>query len=194
MADTPQHPHSHANDAFTAARPDGPVSPPSDDIPIYEGPVSMWMGFKTFFISAVLDLAGLGLAIYGVLHSGSSLSSPLVICGIALLVASCLMLTWVVLRVRTHRYKITRKLIEREQGLLTKRIDALDLARVKDVELKQSLMERMLNIGTIEVFSSDKTDPVMFIEAIPNPRPVYEKLRDAVITISQKRGVIPMNE
>ena len=193
MADSPQHPHSHANDALPAARPDGPVSPPTDDIPIYEGPVSMWMGFKTFFVSALLDLAGLGLAIYGVLNSGSSFSSSLVISGIALLVASCMTLTWVVLRIRTHRYKITRKLIEREQGVLTKRIDALDLSRVKDVELKQSIMERILNIGTIEVFSSDQVSPVLFIEAIPNPRPVYEQLRDAVIAIAQKRGVIPMN-
>jgi hypothetical protein len=30
----------------------------------------------------------------------------------------------------------------------------------------------------------------MRIEAIPNPRPVYEKLRDAVITLNQRRGIV----
>lgn len=189
MADTPQPPHV---EDMVSPRPDSGPPSPADAVPIYDGPVSMWMGFKTFLVAALFDLAGMGLAIYGALNNKSSLSTPLVVCGIALLIASSLMITWVILRIRTHRYKITRKLIEREQGLLMKRIDALDLGRVKDVELKQTIMDRMLNIGTIEVFSSDKTDPVMFIEAIPNPRPVYEQLRDAVIALSQKRGVIPM--
>lgn len=191
MADTPQPPHP--DDVLVPPRPDAAPPPPAaPEIPIYEGPVSMWIGFKTFFVSAVLDVVGLVLALYGAVNSGSGMSTPLVVCGIALLLASSLMITWVILVIRAQRYKITRKLIEREQGLIVKRIDALDLGRVKDVELKQSLVDRMLNIGTIEVFSSDKTDPVMFIEAIPNPRPVYEQLRDAVIALSQKRGIIPM--
>ena len=57
----------------------------------------------------------------------------------------------------------------------------------------QNLMERMLRIGTIEVLSSDRSDPLMRIEALPVPRPVYEKLRDIVIRISQKRGIIAMD-
>ena len=171
---------------------DATASAPEPETLIFSGPVSLWLGFKTFVFSAIADIAGIGLAIAGIAYSGSWLSTALIFCGIALLVASSLMIVWVILGIRSQRYKITRKLIEREQGMLVKRIDALDLGRVKDVELKQSLVDRMLNIGTIEVFSSDKTDPVMFIEAIPNPRPVYEQLRDAVIAVAQKRGVIPM--
>ena len=117
----------------------------------------------------------------------------MLVAGVALLLASCVMCLFTIASIRCQRYKITRRLIEREQGMVVKRVDSLDLGRVKDIELKQTLWDRMLNIGTIEVFSSDKTDPVMFIEAIPNPRPVYEKLRDAVIEISQKRGIIPLS-
>ncbi len=100
------------------------------------------------------------------------------------------MMFYVIARIRSHRYTITRKLVERENGLVMRRVDSLDLARVKDVELTQSLLDRTLNIGTIELISADRLNPDMRIEAIPNPRPIYHQLRDAVIAINQRRGVI----
>jgi membrane protein YdbS with pleckstrin-like domain len=156
--------------------------------PLFAGPVSQWLGFRTFFVAGLVDLLGWAGVIYGVIESQPWLWVP----SLALALASGIMAAYTVARIRSLRYKITLRLIEREQGLLVKRVDSLDLGRVKDIELKQTLWDRMLNIGTIEVFSSDKIDPVLFIEALPNPRPVYEKLRDAMIEISQKRGVIPM--
>src|SRR5207247_7933283 len=94
------------------------------------------------------------------------------------------------LAVRSHIYTITNRLIERETGILVKKVDALDLGRVKHVDMKQSFLERVLNVGTIEVYSGDLNEPELLIEDIPNPRPVYEKLRDAVIDLSRRRGVI----
>lgn len=164
---------------------------PIDETPIFSGSVSLLMGFRIFVLSCLLDVAGVALAWYGSVNPQNS-GHYLVIAGVALLIASNLMLAWSVLRIRCQRYKITRKLIEREQGIIFKRVDALDLARVKDVELSQNLIERIFNIGTILVFSSDRTDPVMHIEAIPNARLVYEKMRDAVIEISQRRGIVSM--
>ena len=163
-----------------------------DETPIFHGSVSLWMGVKAFAFSILVILLSIGAAVYGAINSASSFGTPLMIGGIALFVATALMLAWTVLSIRCLRYKITRRLIEREQGVIFKRIDALDLGRIKDVQLSQSLLQRMVNIGTIEVFSSDKTDPVMLVEAIPGPRPVYEQLRDAVIEISQRRGIVPM--
>ena len=167
------------------------ILPKDDRPPIFEGSVSLWMGAKTIVVSVLLSLAGIAGAIAGGMNTGG-VGTPLMIGGIALMLASSIMLVYVILSIRCQRYKITRRLIEREQGLLFKRVDAIDLGRVKDVQLSQSFVERGLNIGTIEVFSSDKTDPVMLIEAIPTPRPVYEQLRDAVIEISQRRGIVPM--
>jgi len=164
---------------------------PIDETPIFSGSVSLLMGFRIFVLSCLLDVAGVAMAWYGSINPQTS-GHYLVIAGVALLIASNLMLAWSVLRIRCQRYKITRKLIEREQGIIFKRVDALDLSRVKDVELSQNLIERIFNIGTILVFSSDRTDPVMRIEAIPNARLVYEKMRDAVIEISQRRGIVSM--
>ena len=106
------------------------------------------------------------------------------------MLATSFMFLYVLIRVRSHRYKITAKLVERESGVIVRHVDSLDLARVKDVELTQSLFDRMLNIGTIELISADRLNPDMRIEAIPNPRPIYQQLRDAVIALNQRRGIV----
>ncbi|MGD0089472.1 MAG: PH domain-containing protein [Planctomycetota bacterium] len=172
-----------------SSEPGAPKAGAADEDPtIFEGPVSQWLGFRAYFAGGLLGLLGLAGAVWGAKENQPWLWVP----GLALAVACGLMAAYTAASIKSRRYKITRRLIEREQGLLVKRVDSLDLGRVKDVQLKQTLWDRMLNVGTIEVFSSDKLDPDLLIEAIPNPRPVYEKLRDAVIEVSRKRGVIPM--
>ena len=167
-------------------------APQTPDAIIYDGPVSMWIGIKTFALATVMELTGLAGLVYGLMNREGPYGQVPLIAGAALFLASNIMLVYTIVMIKSQHYKISRKLIEREYGILVKRVDSLDLGRVKDVELAQSLFQRMIGIGTIEVFSSDKTDPVMLIECLPNPRPVYEQLRDAMIEISQRRGVVPM--
>ena len=172
-----------------------PVSPTAaeaahpPEAPIFSGSVSLWMGFKTFVVIALLEVLAVAALIYSLTQSGNT-KQALLIGGVALLLATNVMLIYAIGRIRSQRYTITRKLVEREQGLVVKRVDSLDLARVKDVELTQSFLDRTLNIGTIELISADRLNPDMRIEAIPNPRPIYEGLRDAVIAINQRRGIV----
>lgn len=170
--------------------PDNPQAAPAAPVPIFSGPVSLWMGAKTFALIAILLPVSVALAVYGAFWMTGSTQTILEIAGAALFLALNIMLVYSIFRIKSQRYTITTKLIERQDGMFVRRTDAIDLARVKDVELTQSILQRMMNIGTIEVISADKLDPDMKIEAIPNPRPVYEKLRDAVITINQRRGIV----
>ncbi|HEY3325428.1 MAG TPA: PH domain-containing protein [Planctomycetota bacterium] len=190
VPDTPLIPPENAGEKTSSPAAPAPAAhdAPTPDEILFEGSVSPWMGLKSYCVSGLLVLLGLAAAVYGGVNS----NTVVLIIGVALLIASSLMAAYVVLRIRCQRYKITRKLIEREQGLVVKSVDSLDLGRVKDIKLRQGLSDRILNIGTIEIFSSDKTDPILFIESIPNPRPLYEKMRDAIIEIDRKRGVIPM--
>ena len=193
--------NSHPNDNPRPAHGDGTLVGPGHDgvpeqdnsPPIFHGSVSMWMGFKTFLTSFILALIGAGAAVYSLVYGPGVLKDAMLISGVALFLASAIMPIYVMMRIRSQRYTITRRLIEREQGVIMKKVDAIDLAKVKDVELSQSILERMLNVGTIRVFSTDKTIPMMSIEAIPNPRPIYEQLRDAVIDVGRKRGVIGLD-
>jgi membrane protein YdbS with pleckstrin-like domain len=170
-----------------------PHSPPAEEI-IFQGRVSLWLGWRSLAGAAFAAHAGFALCIWGLFQPSETFArSGGVVVGLALGLAGVLMFLYVRLKLRALRYKITTRLIERETGILIKRVDSLDLSRVKDVQLVQSLPHRMLGIGAIEVYSSDRTDPLLILDAIPRPRPVYEKLRDAVIQITQRRGVIPLD-
>jgi len=171
---------------------DDPAPAHDGDVLLYQGSVSLWLGWRSFAMAIAAVLAGATLLIVGLFKAGW-LQTVGVYIGLPLLLAASLMCGYIFLSLRCLRYKITTRLIERERGIIVKRVDRLDLSRVKDVQLVQNLIERMLRIGTIEILSSDRTDPLMRLEAIPKPRPIYEKLSDTVIKISQKRGIIAMD-
>jgi hypothetical protein len=159
---------------------------------LYHGGVSLWLGWRAIASGVLAALAGLLFWLWGVFQpQGGWGRFAGVRLGLPLFLAATIMLVYVYLALRAVRCRITTHLIERERGILSKRVDSLDLARVTDVQLVQSLADRMLQTGTIEVYCSDQRDPVLRLEALPGARFVYEKLRDAVLRISRRRGMAP---
>lgn len=96
---------------------------------------------------------------------------------------------WKYLETKYTKYTLTSQRLRMERGVLTKTIDEIELYRIKDTQLNQSLSDRMLNIGTIEVLSSDETNAKLFLPKIPNPREVREQLRLGVERVRLSRGV-----
>jgi uncharacterized membrane protein YdbT with pleckstrin-like domain len=160
---------------------------------IYKGKVSYWLGWHALLGAAAATLAGLGLFTYAFWMDAGVSQNAAKIVGLALLVSGAIMFGYVWLSVGSLRFTITTRIVEREQGILMKKIDTLDLGRVKDVEMTQSLMQRMLGLGSIQIISGDRVNPDLVIEDLHNPRPIYEKLRNAVIEMSQRRGIIPLD-
>lgn len=96
---------------------------------------------------------------------------------------------WKYLETRTSKFKLTTQRLRLERGVLTKTIDEVELYRVKDTQLNQSLSDRMLGIGTIEILSSDETNPTLYLHKIPRPAEFRELLRGAVERLRLARGV-----
>ena len=168
-------------------------------VPLYAGSVSQWMGAKMYFLCLLAVLAGAALLFYwgAYGHDKTESKTALIegkaamIAGFALLASSFIMFIYVWMAVKSCRYTITQRHIEREMGLFVKKIDALPMGHVKRVDLKQSFIGRMVNVGTIEVFcGDDDTRAHWLLEGLPNPRPTYEKLRDAVMELTNRRGII----
>ncbi len=91
------------------------------------------------------------------------------------------------------RYRITNYRIDHERGLLSKNIDTMELWHVEDLRFHQSLLARILDVGTITVVAHDETMPQLQIMGIPNPRPIFEMLKQRVIAVKRQRGVIKMD-
>ena len=81
------------------------------------------------------------------------------------------------LRVLSLRYRLTTQRLFIHKGLLTRVTDQLELVRVDDVRLRQSIVDRIVNTGSVEVIGTDNTDPDFTLESIRAPAEVAEALR-----------------
>lgn len=86
-------------------------------------------------------------------------------------------------------FRVTTTNIEFEYGVLTKRIDVLELWRCRDVRYKQSLFDRILSIAHIEIFTADVTTPQLELEGLPASRELFENIRDSIEIQRQSRNV-----
>ncbi|HEV8606127.1 MAG TPA: PH domain-containing protein [Tepidisphaeraceae bacterium] len=112
----------------------------------------------------------------------------LIFIGLALI---CLLIPFIL--IRTIRYRITNYRIDYERGLLSKSIDTLELWHVEDIKFHQSLIDRLVNTGDITILSHDDTTPKLELNGVPNPRPLFENLKQRVIAVKRQRGVIKMD-
>jgi len=100
---------------------------------------------------------------------------------------------WPFILVRTVRYRISNYRIDYERGFLSKSVDTLELWHVDDISFRQSLLDRLLNVGTITVMSGDKTTPLLRLMGLPDPRPMFNSLKQRIISVKRQRGVIKMD-
>lgn len=92
------------------------------------------------------------------------------------------------LSLSTH-YKITSERVRITEGLLGKDREDIELVRVQDIDVTQSLTERALNIGDIHVRSHDKSRPEVILNNVSNPLEVHELLRRAIQKARKKYNV-----
>jgi len=80
----------------------------------------------------------------------------------------------------TLSYKITSQRIIMSWGLVGKKQEDIELVRIEDISVRQSLTEKLEGIGNILIFSSDKTTPALELKSVPNPLQLKELLRKAI--------------
>lgn len=86
-------------------------------------------------------------------------------------------------------YALTSERLKIVRGLLSRRVENYELIRIQDIDLKQGVGERMLNIGDIEIRGHDASEPEVVLRNIPNPEEVYEILRKAWMEARKKYGL-----
>ncbi|HYS10067.1 MAG TPA: PH domain-containing protein [Myxococcales bacterium] len=93
---------------------------------------------------------------------------------------------------RAVRYRLTMQRLEVERGILGRRYESIDLWRVRDVVLEQTLIERMRGVGRITVLSTDEVEPELIVGPVASAKPLYDRLRDAVAAARKQARVIPL--
>ena len=91
---------------------------------------------------------------------------------------------------RADRVRVTNRSIEHETGVFSKKIDVVELWRVRDVRYKQSFLDRVLGIAHIDVHTKDVTTPQFEIVGLPASRALFEQIRDNIEIQRQSHRVM----
>lgn len=95
--------------------------------------------------------------------------------------------------VRREHFRITNYRIDMERGLLFKDLETLELWHVEDVNLRQSPIDRIFNVGTITVISHDTSNPKLVLKSVSHPRTILETLKTRIISVKRQQGVLKVD-
>ena len=87
------------------------------------------------------------------------------------------------------RYSLSDDRLFISEGFLNIKDDEILLYRVKDIDTRRSLWQRLFGVGTVVVASSDKTMPNLVLKNIKDPVFVKELIHKQVEEMKIKRRV-----
>ena len=87
------------------------------------------------------------------------------------------------------RYMLSEDRLFISVGLLSIKDDEVLLYRVRDIDTKRTLWQRLFGVGTVTVMSSDKTMPVLTLKNIKDPLMVKELIHKQVEDMKIQRRV-----
>lgn len=163
---------------------------PADDTPsasapaetvLWSGHTSQWVHFWYYLFCIVIAVGIAFAATIPALFTGGLAYLALIIPVLMWLVR------WWVTKCTT--YELTSQRLRIRTGILNKKVDELELFRVKDYSMEQPFLLRLVGLGNVSMVSSDASHPSVALRAIPGVEDVREKLRTAVQAERDRRRV-----
>ncbi len=93
------------------------------------------------------------------------------------------------MRVNSTVYQLTNQRIIIEGGLLSKKQEEIELNKIKDFSVKQTLIEKTMGIGSIEIISIDPTTPKLTLSSVTDPFAVKDKIRTAMLDYKKQFNI-----
>ncbi len=182
----------HCGSMLTGAQP-SPSGPGDAPRVLYEGAPSWKAWYGRYLGAGALAVIGVVVGV------GLSLMMPATalytaIGGGVLLAGAIAVLAAVELKRRAKVYRVTTRTLDVEEGVLSRRIETLQLWRVRDVTFEQSVTERMLGVASVRVVAQDDTSPKVTLAGLRDGRRVFEELKAAVEQARQSRNVLGLVE
>ena len=96
---------------------------------------------------------------------------------------------WTYLVTKNQKYELTTQRLKTHEGVLSKKINELELYRVTDTQFHQSFWLRIFGLGNVVLVTTDKTCPQVVIRAIKNAKELREQIRHLVEDRREKKRV-----
>lgn len=95
----------------------------------------------------------------------------------AILILPIPLTVWNYLLIRTTKYTLTNQRLRMEWGVLTKSVEEIELYRVTDTAVRQSVIQRALGRGDVWLQTSDARNPETTLKFVPEPQKIRESVR-----------------
>lgn len=105
------------------------------------------------------------------------------------LVIPLFVILWKWLVVKNMKYELTTERLRLRHGVFNKKLDELELYRVRDYKLDQPFFLRIFSLANIILQTSDRSHPTVIIQAIPDAENLREQLRNYVEACRTRKGV-----
>jgi len=96
------------------------------------------------------------------------------------------------LQMLSKTIKISSQRVILAHGVISKDMEEVEYYRVKDTRYQQSILQRIVGIGTILLFSNDTTAPLLTF-TITNPEYYREQIRQSVNFERKRMGAVHFN-
>ena len=89
-------------------------------------------------------------------------------------------LVYQLLQLHCIQYEVDSEELRCYSGIFKRKHEIIELYRVKDFLIEKPLIYRLLGLGNLTIYTSDKTTPVLRMQAIKEPEEKYKILRGLV--------------
>lgn len=96
---------------------------------------------------------------------------------------------WKWLVTRNTIYEVTTQRLRFRTGVFSKKLEEIELYRVRDSTLDEPFFLRLFKAGNIVVQTTDTTTPTVILRAVRGAAQVREGLRQSVEEVRQAKGV-----
>lgn len=162
-----------------------PIRKDEPEQKLWEGTYSVRDMYTTFMLLGILSV----VAIVAAVLVASELMPTL------LYVIGGIVLVWLFFLARlgwrrlSVKYELTNQRFIHEEGVLRRVTNRIEVIDITDVTFEQTIFDRMFNVGTLHLLSSDRTHPDLRLYGIENVREVAHMMDTARRKERLRRGL-----
>jgi membrane protein YdbS with pleckstrin-like domain len=163
---------------------------PADNENVFEGRSSYAAMFGSFVLAALLVTVAIAIVVWPTQQTSPDVQRTKVAIGLLILLFNTCWILGKMALLKSTFYRLTPDRLEYHRGIFGRKVDNIDLFRVADYKMDRSILDRIFGIGTIRLFSSDKTDPEFLIYKVKNPKQVFEILSKSTFASDRKANIV----
>lgn len=154
---------------------------------LWRGSSSQWTNLGRYLLATLVAVVVIVVFLFAaVLLPGLSPFRPLLL---LLLAVPIFMAPKPYLQTKSRVYELTNERLKTTEGIFSKVTETLELYRVKDIEMRQPFLHRMVGVENVQLNTSDATTPLVVIEAVPSSVGLADKVRNAVEAVRMQKRV-----